>query len=375
MRVLQINSYFAGSTFYEDLYAELDRLGVQEDIFVFTHAGNELTQTYPDNVRLRRPYRYLDRYIFPLKHRKVYRDLLAQMPVQEYALSHAHSLFSNGYIALKLKKEYGLPYIVSVRSADVNAFFRYAFHLHAMGREILREARFLVFLSEPLRAEMIRKYIDTKEAGALLAKSFVIPNGVNPYWRENRGAPKQSTHDPLRLLYVGNIDRNKNVLTTVKACEILRKGGRDVIFSAVGAVRDARVESALRASDFVRLHPFTGSREALRPLYRENDIYIMPSKTETFGITYVEAMSQGLPIIYTRGQGFDEQFRDGEVGFAVRHDRPREIADRILRIEEDYAGFSARALDGLREFDWEVIARELLAMYRRAARRKGENHE
>lgn len=40
----------------------------------------------------------------------------------------------------------------------------------------------------------------------------------------------------------------------------------------------------------------------------------MPSHKETFGLVYAEAMSQGLPIIYTKNQGFDGQFPDGYVG-------------------------------------------------------------
>jgi len=43
----------------------------------------------------------------------------------------------------------------------------------------------------------------------------------------------------------------------------------------------------------------------------------MPSITETFGLVYAEALSQGLPVLYTRGQGFDRQFEEGEVGYAV----------------------------------------------------------
>lgn len=367
MKVLQINSYFAGSTFYVDLFAALERLGVQEDIYVFTHTGNELKQAYPSNVRLRRPYIYADRFLFPLKHKKVYRDLTRLLPIRDYEVAHAHSLFSNGYIALQLKKEFGLPYIATIRSSDINTFFRYALHLHPIGKEILREASGLVFVSRPHRDEVLKKYVSRSEGEALLKKSEFIPNGVNVYWREHMAEPRTKTHDPLRLLFVGDINRNKNVLATVKACELLRQQGRDVIYTVIGNVKDARIESALREKSYVTLNPFTESRDVLRQAYRTHDIYIMPSKTETFGISYVEAMSQGLPIIYSSGQGFDGQFQNGEVGFAVRHNNPSQIAANVLRIEADYAAFSARAIQGVQEFYWENIAGSLLKLYQRAA--------
>ena len=39
----------------------------------------------------------------------------------------------------------------------------------------------------------------------------------------------------------------------------------------------------------------------------------MPSKYETFGLVYPEAMSRGIPIVYTKNQGFDKYFEDGEI--------------------------------------------------------------
>ena len=47
----------------------------------------------------------------------------------------------------------------------------------------------------------------------------------------------------------------------------------------------------------------------------------MPSRYETFGLVYGEAMSQGLPIIYSKGQGVDGYFKEGTVGYGVVSDR------------------------------------------------------
>ena len=43
----------------------------------------------------------------------------------------------------------------------------------------------------------------------------------------------------------------------------------------------------------------------------------MTSLGESFGLTYAEAMSQGVPVIYSKGQGFDGQFKEGVVGYHV----------------------------------------------------------
>ena len=56
----------------------------------------------------------------------------------------------------------------------------------------------------------------------------------------------------------------------------------------------------------------------------------MLSIMETFGLVYAEAMSQGLPIIYTKGQGFDEQFDEGKVGYHADCFNIEEIVKRII---------------------------------------------
>ncbi len=90
--------------------------------------------------------------------------------------------------------------------------------------------------------------------------------------------------------------------------------------------------------------------QALMPLYREADVFLLPSRRETFGLVYAEAISQGLPVLYGRGQGFDGQFEDGRVGYAVDPDDPVAIADKVLSILGDYARFSASALAGSARF-------------------------
>ena len=90
----------------------------------------------------------------------------------------------------------------------------------------------------------------------------------------------------------------------------------------------------------------------------------MPSLTETFGRVYAEAMSQGVPIIYTRGQGFDGFFPEGEVGFSVDPHDPEEIADRVEDIVNDYNVMSCNCLRNCRLFDWNIIAENLIDLYR-----------
>ena len=89
----------------------------------------------------------------------------------------------------------------------------------------------------------------------------------------------------------------------------------------------------------------------------------MPSRRETFGLVYVEAMSQGLPVIYTKGQGFDGHFSEGEVGYRVVYNNSKEIAHRILDIQKDYSDISKRAFTHARKFNWNDLSEEYVKIY------------
>ena len=82
----------------------------------------------------------------------------------------------------------------------------------------------------------------------------------------------------------------------------------------------------------------------------------MPSFYESFGLVYAEAMSQGLPVIYTKGQGFDKQFSDGVVGYSVNPKNIEDIKEKIADIINNYETISNNCLNYVNKFFWENIS-------------------
>lgn len=70
-----------------------------------------------------------------------------------------------------------------------------------------------------------------------------------------------------------------------------------------------------------------------------------------------------MPVIYTRGQGFDGRFEDGEVGYPARYDNVDEIADRIIDILDNYQEISKNCIDKVDRFDWGKIDMEYSRIY------------
>ena len=104
-------------------------------------------------------------------------------------------------------------------------------------------------------------------------------------------------------------------------------------------------------------------KEELIDYYRDADIFVMPSLTETFGLVYAEAMSQGLPVIYTRGQGFDGQFEEGVVGYHTDSSSTEELISAIKNIVDNYEKISADCTDSAGKFDWKAITAKYADIY------------
>ena len=371
MKILNVNSYYLSSTVHKQLQIALSTVrGIDSLTYVPLargYIGREECQ-YKDDQRIVKAHCFnrWDRYIFHAKHTKIYRNAIETFDFADYTCLHAHSLFSNGYIALRIKESYGLPYVVAVRDTDINVFFKKMPCLRHLGKRILDGAAVVVFLSQPYRDHLLDNYIDGKDKDAFLAKSQIIPSGIDDFWFENKNDPKkQESTGVLRILHVGRVDKRKNVMTTLSALEEIRAQGKAVTYTVVGKVVDKKVYKEMRKRSFVNyLTP--RSREELLEIYRGHDILVMPSLTETFGLVYPEAMSQGLPVIYSRGQGFDGHFVDGEIGYAVDSMDASDIADKILRIWSNYDEMSERCVELVDSFKWDNVVHRYKNVYESA---------
>jgi len=225
-------------------------------------------------------------------------------------------------------------------------------------------------LSPAYEKTVLERYVPKKYREEIVRKARIIPNGIDDFWYENsfvreaHAVQKRIESDKkLKSIYVGGIDRNKNIELTLKALVELERDGWDCDLISVGKIIDKKVFNRLtQYKQFQYVEP--KKKEDLIRYYRDADIFIMPSHTETFGLVYAEAMSQGLPVIYTRGQGFDGQFEDGQIGYSVDDNNQNELADRIIQTIENYAKLSNNTQRVTRKFAWKSICSEYISIYK-----------
>ena len=363
MRVLHICSYYA-TPLYRLLFDELNNLGIEQKVFYFASRDTRFDAPDPDVV-FSPCYGDLERMFFLRKESKALNSLYSSIDVSSYGIVHAHSLFSNGYLALEVKRKRGLPYIVAFRSTDLNAFFKVRPWLRRIGLKIMQEAEAVVFLSPSYKDAVLSKYVPDKMREMVERKSLVIPNGINEVFFENEPNAPRKEDGVIRVIQVGDINSNKNQLTVAKACLELERSGSRVSYLIVGRVRSKSVLRKLNRYPFVKIFPPVPQSELIG-MYRESDVFVMPSHHETFGLVYAEAMSQGLPVVYTRKQGFDGWFLDGTVGKSVRASSENDIAIAIQGALQMRDQYYSSCVDAAKQFNWKDVSKDYKALYQKA---------
>ena len=299
---------------------------------------------------------------FYYKIQKKY-DWLVQHDLSDVTMVHAATLFSEGAVALKLYKEKGIPYIVAVRGTDINFYFKYMFHLWNLGTEILQCAKDVIFLTDKSCEVLLYNKGVKKIKDILNAKKHILPNGIDNFWIKNAQQCKRNLI-PYRLLYIGMFDKNKNIISLLHVILELRNLYPELQLSLVGGGGDCHEKVLEYCYKYPTIFEYKGKiyeKEILCKLIREHDIFTMVSHSETFGLVYLEALSQGLPILYTKGQGIDGVFIDN-VGEGVNSHDVNDIFAGLQKIIENYTSYYWNR-NIVKYFSWPSIASLYRAIY------------
>lgn len=368
MKILFLCTFYHRALFFRQQIEALNARGHEVRVFNSAQYGEGVApkfQPIMDELVVHTEcWNKYDRLFFFPRQWKIEKKLESAFDLREFDLLHAHLMLSSGYTALRMKKKYGLPYVVSIRTTDLYGFIRIPF-FRRMAVEIMREASGILFLSLPHKEELFERYLNIDERKMVDEKSVIIGNALENFWINHIAKERNYDINPqnLRILSVAKIRSIKNLSIAAMAVEELRKRGYNATLTVVGEIQEQHEYEKLCKFNFVKVLPFM-TKEELIKIYRTHDIFLLPSIDETFGRVYPEAMSQGMPVIYTKGQGFDKTFPEGKIGYAVPPDNPVIIADRIENIINNYQNMSANCVELCKEFSEDKIIDKIEKFYK-----------
>ena len=285
---------------------------------------------------------------------------------------HTNCEFSTFYIALHLKKLFGIPLIHTYHTMYED-YTQYFSPSKAMGKAAVRF--YTRFVSERIDGiiaptEKVRTLL---EEYAISCPIFVIPSGIDlsryaePLSDDERRAVRSRYgigDDEVLFIFCGRLAAEKNVETILRIFR--RRKGRRLLVVGDGPVR--KTLEALRdglGSDAV----FTGMLppDEVSRCYRASDAFISASRSETQGLTFIEALASALPVIAFRDPVLCGVVEDGLNGLLADDDE--ELAKAVERLDGDEGlrrSMATQARRGAHAFGIEAFASKVADLYAEA---------
>lgn len=160
----------------------------------------------------------------------------------------------------------------------------------------------------------------------------------------------------IHLLLTGVSYLGKGVDIAVKAVDILNRDSDKKYYLHV-----CGITHEYEHSEFVINHGFVGKPDLIEIL-KNCDIFVLPTRFDCFGISYIEAMKFGLPCVGRNICAIPEIIDEGKNGELVESESPLELAEKISFIgnnDELYAKYSESAIKKAEYFTWESIAENI----------------
>lgn len=280
-----------------------------------------------------------------------------------------HTAFLPG-IARVIKILFGIKFIITTHGSDLSY--------------LIKDRRFMGLINDANKvvrfitanSDFTRKWYLDMFGLDMRHKSTVIMGGVNledykkdPAEIEAINA-KYKLKDKRVVLFTGRLTKNKGVGFLVKAAPLI-KGM--VVIVGDGPERKS-LEDEIKKNRITNIimvgYINTGNQRLFHAFYERADVFVSPSVwDEPLGLTILEAMAAGAPVVATRRGGVLSLIQDKINGFLIRPRNSKEIADVVNMLLEDDGLRKKMSLEASKaivdRFTWEKIAGQFEDIYRK----------
>jgi glycosyltransferase involved in cell wall biosynthesis len=298
-----------------------------------------------------------------LRRFKAYKKGLEKIETEQgkINLTHLHVLYPAGLFAYYLKETRGIPYVITFHWSgylpEANLFSRLSSFRKALSIFVTRKARTLLPISKKLKKSL--------ESCGIKGKSKIIHNVIDTDLFKPASA--KEPHDKIRLLHVSNIKEMKNVQGIIQAVVELSKKRNDFSLTIVCEENYEVLNKSVTLGNHQNLievvPPVSQTEVAI--LMQNSDIYIHFSNYETFGLTLLEAVSCGVPVIATH-TGLVEEFNIEKFGKLVIKNNIEDLKSKLNWMLDHYQSYNPEMMHNFVEenFSYNVIGKKYLDIYR-----------
>lgn len=346
----------------------MDKLQLEQIIFnpikIDTPVGNNTIDFENKNSKIIYSEQ-LKKYHKVFYRRKInflFNDLQRKYDLSGLDVTHATTLFSDGGLALLIKKKYHIPYVVTIRATDLSVFLKFRPDLYFLAIEILKESSRIVFISDSLKRRFFGHYLIKKHKITLENKCLIKYNGIDDFWLENLVEKKDNV--PSKILYIGRLVPRKNVVNLATSILQLNANGLDCELHIVGngGEDEDKIKEISKANyPIITYHGAINDMVQLKKMYNNSHIFALPAHGETFGLVYIEALTQGLPILCCENEGVDGVF-EMNIGEICKTGSVSDITNSLQKLIANYKSYTLNKIN-FALFNWNLIAQDYLNLY------------
>jgi len=280
-----------------------------------------------------------------------------------YAIPHASAAYMAKQI-LKSKKIH-LPYITTLHGTDITLVGKDP-SFEPVIRFSLNNSDAITAVSKALKKETLQAFkIDNNVE--------VIPNFIDfEKIRKTKNTAKccisNKTSDEKILMHISNFRKVKRIDDIVKVFAIVRKKIKSKLVLVGDGPEKPYIERLVRDLNLNKDVIFTGRVVDPIDVLASADIFLLPSETESFGLSALEAMSMGVPVISSNSGGITEVNINGKTGYTCNVGDVKTMANLVidlLKNEAKYQQFSKNALEHAKKFDVKNILPKYLNLYKK----------
>ena len=284
----------------------------------------------------------------------------------KFDIIHSHVALPDGYCGMLVAKEYKKPLVVTIHGQD----FQYTIFRNKKCKDSIEKAinssKKTVVVSSKLKKTGENLLKINKE------KIAVVPNGINSEDIFNGKSILLRKYEKKKIiLSVSHLKKSKGIQLNLKAISKNIKKYNNLFYIIVGSGKEqGELEKFSKQLCIQNNVEFVGGipHKKVMEYMSICDIFSLPSYREGFGVVYLEAMANGIPVIACQGEGIDGIIKDKETGILVK---PKDVdslvkaMDYLLSNPDEARAIGKRARKlVLENYTWEKNGEKTIEVYR-----------
>ncbi|AMC08080.1 glycosyltransferase [Turicibacter sp. H121] len=277
--------------------------------------------------------------------------------ISSFDIVHAHKLTYEGYMAYLIKKEYNIPYMVSLRFTDFKVLKIRKDYKKTFKKVLLESEK--IFCIAPWMENELQITFGKGFYDIISDKIELLPNILNT---ENTLFENIHNNKYLTVFKISRKNlKRKNIFRTLDAIYKLNKGGYDIKLDIIGSG-----DGIPKLSKYIHRKGLSSTvnlignvpNDVMLETMKEYKAFILCSYPETFGLVYIEALLSGIPIINSKNAGIDGYFNDLNVSISTNYRDINAIANAIKDMEKNLAVYKNSVLKVQNSHYFELFSKD-----------------